>query len=385
MERDTGDIETWDAIPIPMNVLRGIHSYGYEKPSPIQCKAIIPIMNGGDVIAQAQSGTGKTGAFTIGLLSRLDYDKKGIQAIVISPTRELSQQTKHVIDSIGTFCKGLSTRLFVGGTSTQDDIHSIKYENPNVIVGCTGRIYDMMGRNPTYFENISIVIVDEADDMLSGGFEEQLYNIFKFLQHDTQIVLFSATMPPEISTITSKFMRNPTEILVEAEKLTLDGIHQYYVSLLGDNDKLDTLKDLFGLLTVAQTIIYCNTLEKVQSLYEYMNTDGFPVARLHSGMSREERVESYESFRAGKQRILISSNVTARGIDIQQVSTVINFDLPKCVHNYLHRIGRSGRWGRKGTAINFVTKYDTRYMEDIERHYSTQIKELPTDWDKYVS
>ena len=385
MERDTGDIETWDAIPLPMNVLRGIHSYGYEKPSPIQCKAIIPIMNGGDVIAQAQSGTGKTGAFTIGLLSRLDYEKKGIQAIVISPTRELSQQTKHVIDSIGTFCKGLSTRLFVGGTSTQDDIHSIKYENPNVIVGCTGRIYDMMGRNPTYFENISIVIVDEADDMLSGGFEEQLYNIFKFLQHDTQIVLFSATMPPEISTITSKFMRNPTEILVEAEKLTLDGIHQYYVSLLGDNDKLDTLKDLFGLLTVAQTIIYCNTLEKVQSLYEYMNTDGFPVARLHSGMTREERTESYESFRTGKQRILISSNVTARGIDIQQVSTVINFDLPKCVHNYLHRIGRSGRWGRKGTAINFVTKYDTRYMEDIERHYSTQIKELPTDWDKYVS
>jgi translation initiation factor 4A len=385
MEPVADKVESWDSMNIPMNVMRGIHSYGYEKPSPIQCKAIIPIMNGGDVIAQAQSGTGKTGAFTIGLLSKLDYDKKGIQAIVISPTRELSQQTKKVIDSIGTFCNGLSTRLFVGGTSTQDDIRSIKYENPNVIVGCTGRIYDMMERNPRYFENISIVIVDEADDMLSGGFEEQLYNIFKFLQHDTQIVLFSATMPHEISNITSKFMRNPTEILVEAEKLTLEGIHQYYVSLSGDNDKLDTLKDLFGMLTVAQTIIYCNTLEKVELLYGYMRDDGFPVTRLHSGMSRDERTESYESFRSGKQRILISSNVTARGIDIQQVSTVINFDVPKCVHNYLHRIGRSGRWGRKGTAINFITKYDSRYIRDIERHYSTEIKELPIDWDKYVS
>lgn len=384
MESSEEDASSWDDIGVSMDVLRGIHSYGYEKPSPIQSKSITPIINGGDVIAQAQSGTGKTGAFTIGLLSRIDLDKKGIQAVVISPTRELSQQTKNVIDSIGTFCKGLNTKLLVGGTSTRDDIHDIKYNTPNVIVGCTGRIYDMMERNPKYFDHISIVIVDEADDMLSGGFEEQLYNIFKFLQHDTQIVLFSATLPQELSNITSKFMRNPTEILVKAEKLTLEGIHQYYVSLVDDNDKMDTIKDLFGLLNVSQTIIYCNTMEKVQALYEYMVEDGFSITRLHSGMTRDERTESYNAFRSGKQRILISSNVTARGIDIQQVSTVINFDIPKCVNTYLHRIGRSGRWGRKGTAINFVTKYDIRYIDDIEKHYSTKIEELPLDWDKYV-
>jgi translation initiation factor 4A len=242
----------------------------------------------------------------------------------------------------------------------------------------------MMDRNPTHFSDISLVIVDEADDMLSGGFEIQLYNIFKFLHTNTQIVLFSATIPQEIYNITAKFMRNPTEILVKSEKLTLDGIKQYYISLDSDQDKLDTLKDLFGMLNVSQTIIYCNTLDKVQMLYEFMTADGFPVSRLHSGMNKEDRHASYESFRAGKNRILISSNVTARGIDIQQVSTVINFDVPKCVHNYLHRIGRSGRWGRKGVAINFANKYDMMCISDIEKHYGSSIKELPMDWDKYV-
>jgi len=376
--------ETWDSLSIPLSVLRGIHSYGFEKPSPIQLQSIRPIIDGGDVIAQAQSGTGKTGAFTIGLLSRLDVNAKGIQVVVISPTRELSQQTKSVIDSIGSFCKGLKTKLLVGGTSTQEDINSIRYNTPNVVIGCTGRIYDMMERNPGHFSDISLVVVDEADDMLSGGFEIQLYSIFKFLHTNTQIVLFSATLPKEIYDITCKFMREPTEILVKAEQLTLDGIRQYYISLDSDNDKLDTLKDLFGMLNVSQTIIYCNTVDKVQMLYEFMMNDGFPVSRLHSGMSKEERHDSYESFRSGKNRILISSNVSSRGIDVQQVSTVINFEVPKCVHNYLHRIGRSGRWGRKGVAINFANRYDMMSIQDIEKHYKSSIKELPIDWDKYV-
>ena len=382
---DVSKIDSWDSLSIPLQVLRGVHSYGFEKPSPIQCQAIQPIIAGGDVIAQAQSGTGKTGAFTIGLLSRLDFSVEGIQVVVISPTRELSQQTKNVIDSIGSFCKGLKTKLLVGGTSTQEDIRSIRHNTPNVVIGCTGRIYDMMERNPEHFSDISLVIVDEADDMLSGGFELQLYNIFKFLHTNTQIVLFSATIPQEIYNITAKFMRNPTEILVKSEKLTLDGIRQYYISLDTDQDKLDTLKDLFGMLNVSQTIIYCNTLEKVQMLYEFMTEDGFPVSRLHSGMNKEDRHDSYEAFRVGKNRILISSNVTARGIDIQQVSTVINFDVPKCVHNYLHRIGRSGRWGRKGVAINFANKYDMMSISEIEKHYASSIKELPMDWDKYVA
>ena len=220
--------------------------------------------------------------------------------------------------------------------------------------------------------------------MLSSGFKEQIFNIFQMLPQDVQVALFSATMPPDIRTLTDKFMRSPTEVLVKAEQLTLEGISQYYITMSTDSDKFECLKDLFGSIVVAQTIVYCNSVRRVQHLWESMDAEGFPACPIHSGMSKQERDHSFKQFKSGNVRVLISSDVTARGIDVQQVSTVINFDVPRCVHTYLHRIGRSGRWGRKGVGISFVTQRDIGAMRDIEEHYSTAISEMPEDWAKVL-
>ena len=176
-------------------------------------------------------------------------------------------------------------------------------------------------------------------------------------------------------------MRNPVEIFVKAEQLTLEGINQFYVTLDNDNQKYDTLKDIYGNISISQCIIYCNSIKRVSDLYEAMVMDNFPVCHIHSSMDKQERTKNYMDFKSGKFRVLISSNVTSRGIDIQQVSTVINFDVPRCVHTYLHRIGRSGRWGRKGVGINFVTQRDARALKDVEEYYGTQIKELTSTFN----
>lgn len=374
------EIESWDQLDIDPLILRGIYAYGFENPSPIQKKAIIPMTNKRDIIAQAQSGTGKTGCFTIGTLATIDTTKNEVQAMILSPTRELSQQTKSVIDSLGNFMKGLKTQLLIGGTSTDACIKQLQDNTPHIVVGCPGRVYDMLRRKKIKQSTLKLIVLDEADEMLSSGFKEQVYNIFQYMPSEIQVALFSATMPNDLVTLTDKFMRNPIKVLVKAEQLTLEGISQFFVAVDGDDIKYDCLKDLFGSISLSQCIIYCNSVKRVQDLYDAMISDNYPVCQIHSGMSKEDRANSYKEFKGGRQRVLISSNVTARGIDVQQVSTVINFDLPKCVHTYLHRIGRSGRWGRKGIGINFVTKRDIRKLKEIEQHYQTQIREMPSDW-----
>jgi superfamily II DNA/RNA helicase len=256
----------------------------------------------------------------------------------------------------------------------------IRENTPHVVIGCPGRIHDFLKRKKLNTKDFSILVLDEADELLSSGFKEQVYNIFQFMPPNIQVTLFSATMPDELSNLTSKFMRNPVRILVKSEQLTLEGIKQYYVALENDDQKYETLKDIYSGLTLSQSIIYCNSVKRVNDLYNAMNSDEFPVCQIHSSMDKDERLRNYEDFRSGKHRVLISSNVTARGIDIQQVSTVINFDVPNCVHTYLHRIGRSGRWGRKGVGINFITQRDLRMIKDIENHYHTKIDELNENW-----
>ena len=373
--------ESWDdkCVNLDRKLLRGIYSYGFEKPSPIQKQAVIPMTIGRDVIAQAQSGTGKTGAFTVGTLQLIDDSKPETQAIILSPTRELSRQTYDVLCSLSSLLK-TNIKLLIGGTSTENDIRDLREKTPHIIVGCPGRIHDMARRKHFDSKTIKLIVLDEADEMLSAGFKEQVYNIFQYLRNDVQIGLFSATMPVELSTLTEKFMRDPIKILVKQEMLTLEGISQYYIGLEDDAMKYSTLRDIFKIISVSQCIIYCNSVKRVNDLYEAMTEDKFPVCTIHSSMEREERSKSYEEFKSGKYRVLISSNVTARGIDIQQVSTVINFDIPKCVHTYLHRIGRSGRWGRKGVGINFVTKRDIPRIKQIEKHYGTQIEEMPQEF-----
>jgi len=375
----TNTFEKWDDdnVNIKTNLLRGIYGNGFEQPSPIQKQAIIPMIQGKDLIAQAQSGTGKTGAFTIGMLQCIDESIQETQAIILSPTRELASQTNHVINTLGKMMH-IKTSLTTGTNSVNDNIKEIE-QKPHIIVGCPGRLNDMLRRHKVNINKLKLIILDEADEMLSVGFKDQVYQIFQYLPETITVSLFSATLPKELEELTNKFMRDPIKILVKNEMLTLEGISQYYIALDTDNDKFNTIKDLFGWISSSQAIIYCNSLKRVSDLYSAMIKDEFPVCCIHSGMDKEQRNETYNDFKNGKHRVCISSNVTARGIDIQQVSTVINFDIPKCAHTYLHRIGRSGRWGRKGVAINFVTKYDIHIMRGIEQLYETEIKELTQD------
>tara|TARA_B110000093_G_scaffold116020_1_gene124287 strand:+ start:1501 stop:2637 length:1137 start_codon:yes stop_codon:yes gene_type:complete len=376
METNNAIVQNWDDLELHTDLLRGIYAYGFEKPSEIQKKAIYPIISKKDVIAQAQSGTGKTGSFSISSLQLVDVDIKETQILIIAPTRELASQIHGVITTLGSCMDGLITKLLVGGTSVQSDIESIKKNKPHVVVGCTGRIYDLMMRKKLNVHTVKLFVLDECDVMLSGKFKDQIYEIFQYFNQEVQVAVFSATLPIHVVELTDKFMRDPVKIIMKPEELSLDGIEQTFVAVENDNQKFETLKHLFSTLCVNQSIIYCNSVNRVVDLYDAMKKDGFSVSCIHSNMDKTDREDVFKQFRKGDTRVLISSDITARGIDIQQVSTVINFDITGSVHTYLHRIGRSGRYGRKGLAINFVTRNDIRQMKYIEDFYKIEIGEL---------
>lgn len=373
-------IESWDDLNLKTDLLRGIYNYGFENPSNIQKQAILPIIQGKEIIAQAQSGCGKTGTFAISSLQIVDTQVNKTQVLIIAPTHELAKQIAMVTQSIGDSIAGLRVKTMVGGTSIRQETEDLKTNVPHIIVGSAGRIYDMIRRHAINVNDVKLFVLDEADEMLSRGFKDQIYNIFQYFSDSVQVALFSATVPDEMLIVANKFMRNPETIRVENEKLSLAGIQQYFAAMQDDNAKYEMLKQIFGQLSVNQSIIYANSVGRVTDLYDSMIRDGFSVCCIHSSMRKEDREKAFYEFRTGVYRVLISSNVTARGIDIQQVSTVINFDIPNCVHNYLHRIGRSGRWGRKGLAINFITRHDISMLKRIESHYKTDIKELPSDF-----
>ncbi len=369
-------IQNFDELDIPCDLLRGIFGYGFESPSPIQSTAILPIIAKRNLIAQAQSGTGKTGAFTVGCLALIDLKIKQTQVLILSPTRELAGQIAEVVIKIGAMMSGLHVKTIIGGTHIRDDALNLKNMVPHVIVGCPGRVHDMIGRKYINLVGLKLIILDEADEMLSIGFEDQVYNIFQCLPESAQVALFSATLPPNILRLSEKFMHDPVNISVAPEKLSLDGIKQNYVLVHDDQQKYDTIKDLYQNISMAQCIIYCNTVSRVTHLYEAMTNDSFPVCCIHGKQEKADRDKAFQAFKCGECRVLISSDITARGIDVQQVNMVINFDVPSNMQTYLHRIGRSGRWGRKGTAINLATKRDKFLLEDLEGYYCCQIGEL---------
>jgi translation initiation factor 4A len=379
------EFESWDELDINPKLLRGIYAYGFEEPSPIQKKSIIPIIQGRDIMGQAQSGTGKTGAFSIGTLQQIDEKLNEIQAVIITPTHELARQNLDVCSAIASFTK-IRIHLLIGGSSIEQDKERLQSssQKSHLVVGCPGRIHDMMRRGWFDTKFVKLIVLDEADEMLSSCFQEQVHSIFQYLNSDFQVGLFSATIPEEVKTLSEKFMRNPVNIFVKTDMLTLEGLKQYYIALDDDQQKYITLKDLFESLNISQTIIYCNSIKRVQDLTDAMRQDNFPVICIHSSMKHNERKEAITKFKSGEYRVLISSDVTSRGIDIQQVSVVINFDLCKNKHTYLHRIGRSARWGRKGVAINFITKRDMARMKEIEQWYHTEIEELPSDFTKHI-
>jgi translation initiation factor 4A len=374
---------TFDDMPLPQTLLRGIYAHGFEKPSNIQQKAIVPLARGGDIIAQSQSGTGKTGAFTIGLLARADFSVPNLQVVILSPTRELASQTQSIISSIGEFMGSKSfCQLFVGGTKVQDDIRKLQ-ARPIVAVGTPGRIWDLIERGDFQTQHLKLLVLDEADEMLSAGFSEQIYSIFKFLPNTIQVALFSATIPDDVLEITTKFMRNPIKILMKKETVTLEGIKQFYIEV-EKPEKIETLMDLYDSISVAQSVIFVNTKNSADFVAAQLNEKGKTVSCIHSDMKREERDRVMEQFRSGSSRVLVTTDLVARGIDIQHVNIVINFDISDNKENYIHRIGRCGRYGKKGVAINLVSTDDRENMRAIESHYKTRIEELPMDFTSYL-
>ena len=370
--------ETFDEMGLPDTLLRGIYAHGFEKPSMIQRKAIVPIREGRDVLAQAQSGTGKTGAFSIGAMCRVDPTLKKPQILVLVPTRELAQQIEYVATHLGSHLP-LSVYAATGGTPLGTDLRALE-RGAQYVIGTPGRIYDLMHRGALQRQHLKVLIMDEADQMLEDRFREQVLCILQLgFPKDTRIALFSATMPQEVIEFSEKLLQNPVRILVPPEEVTLDGIKQYYVELQREDWKYEVLCDLYQQLNINQAIIYCNKRQKVEWLAEKMSAQGFPLSFIHGEMDVEERRRRMTDFRKGGIRVLISTDLLARGIDVQQVSLVINYELPVQRENYVHRIGRSGRFGRKGVAINLLVGDEMKLMKEIETHYATTLVTLPED------
>lgn len=370
------EVETFDELGLNKELLRGIYGYGFEKPSPIQQKAILPIIQSRDVLAQAQSGTGKTATFAIGTLQLVDTKLNEVQTLILAPTRELATQIFDIYKFLGEFLK-IKAHVFIGGTNVKNDIKVLE-NGVHVVIGTPGRVLDMIKKQYLKLSYLKNFVLDEADEMLSKGFLENMKEVISYISKDCRVCLFSATMPKEIVALTNLFMTNPAKILVKNEQLTLDGIKQYFL-LLKKDWKMEALFDLYKNLDIAQAIIFCNSKKTVDSLAEEMKKAGHMVSSISSGLEMSERDKIMKEFRAGATRVLITTDLLARGIDVQQVSIVINYELPNQKETYIHRIGRSGRFGRKGTAINFVTPEEKDQLEEIQNFYNTTIEPLPHD------
>jgi len=379
---------TFDSMGLSEEILRGIYANGFEKPSAIQQRGIVPIKEKRDILAQAQSGTGKTGTFVTGSLTRVDPALKQVQVLVLAPVRELAQQIHDVAVQISKYMNnkaGLSVYSATGGTPLRDDIRAIE-RGCQFLVGTPGRIYDLMNRNILSREHIKVLVMDEADQMLEDRFKEQVMCILqKGFPATTQVALFSATMAKDVIEVANSMLRNPVKILVDAKEVPLDGIKQLYVELEKENWKFDVLCDLYSQLTISQALVYVNERKKADLLAEKMAQQGFPLSVIHGEMDVNERKKRMAEFRSGEVRVMISTDMLARGIDVQQVSLVINYELPIEKENYIHRIGRAGRFGRKGVTINLISPEDKRAKDEIEQHWSINMLPLPQDLASVMS
>lgn len=368
---------TFEAMALKSELLKGIYAYGFEAPLAIQSRAIAQIIAGRDTIAQAQSGTGKTATFSIGMLQVIEPKAKQCQALVLSPTRELAAQIHSVIENLGSYMQ-IQAHACTGGKQVGADTKALA-RGPHIVSGTPGRVLDVMKRRNLSPRAVKMLVLDEADELMTKGFKEQIYDIYRQLPATVQVVVVSATLPREVLEMTGKFTKDPVKILVKQEHVSLEGISQYRVQCEQEQWKFDTLCDLYDSLTITQAVIFCNTKSKVTWLADQLRRANFAVVAMHGDMKQDERDAIMSDFRRGASRVLISTDVWARGIDVQQVSLVINYDLPLDKENYIHRIGRSGRFGRKGVAINLLTLDDEAELRALEKHYKIKIREMPLD------
>jgi translation initiation factor 4A len=378
MNSEFVEYESFDTMELSEELLRGIYANGFNTPSAIQKKGIMPIKSGRDLLAQAQSGTGKTGTFSIGSLCRVDPKLKAVQVLVLAPTRELAQQIKNVASAISQYM-GVTVHAASGGSPLREDSRAID-RGCQFLVGTPGRIYDLMERNILKRDNIRVLVLDEADQMLEDRFKEQVMCILqKGFPKDTRIALFSATMDTPVREVADQLLSNPVKILISPDAVPLDGIKQYYVQVDAEEWKVEVLADLYKQLTISQALIYCNARKTAEKLAEKMTALGFPLCCIHGEMDAADRKKRMDEFRTGETRVMISTDLLARGIDVQQVSLVINYELPVEKENYIHRMGRAGRFGRKGVTINILLKAEVSLMEELKEHYKFPVSEMPAN------
>jgi len=382
--KDTKEITEFNSFDdmefLNFELMKGIFDYGFQSPSKIQNLTIKNIFDGYDIIAQSQSGTGKTGAFTIGALSVIDVNINHPQIIILATTRELATQIHFVISNISKHMN-IRISLAIGGTkivneNTRDPYKHIRQSH--ILIGTPGRIFDYIERKAFNPKKIKMFIMDEADALLKDDFVEQIKTIFNQLDSTCQVIIFSATYTDEILTIADSITNEPKKkILMKYEELSLDLIKQYKVEVLYDNYKYATLTDLYTKLQIGQCIIFVNSISSANMLEKRLIKDGFGVSKIHGELETDKRTSVLKDFRIGLARVLIATDVLSRGIDIEQIGIVINYDLPRDFAQYIHRIGRSGRFGKIGVAINFITDHDHNNLKDLEKHYKIKIDDMP--------
>lgn len=358
--------------------MKGIHGAGFERPSPIQEETIPVALTSRDILARAKNGTGKTAAFLIPTLEKIDAKNPKTQALILVPTRELALQTSQVCKTLGKFL-GINVMVTTGGTGLKDDIIRLN-EAVHIMVGTPGRIADLARKEVLDLKECVTVVMDEADKLLSPEFTPTIEELLNFLSNDRQVMLFSATFPIIVKSFKDKHMRNPYEINL-MDELTLRGITQYYC-FVEEKQKVHCLNTLFSKLQINQSIIFCNSTNRVELLAKKITELGYSCFYSHAKMMQQNRNRVFHDFRNGVCRNLVCSDLLTRGIDIQAVNVVINFDFPKNAETYLHRIGRSGRYGHLGIAINLINWDDRFNLYKIEQELGTEIEAIPQSIDK---
>merc|ERR1711988_313793 len=365
------------------HLLNGIAALGWNNPSPIQQRVIPVLLDNFDILAQAQSGTGKTGSFSISAIQKLlTINDKNSKVLILSPTKELAEQTYKIIQDLEYYCPNIMCNKFTGGVDRRVDFKNLE-KGTNILSGTPGRILDLLTLKRLESKDIVLIIIDEADEMLSKDFEADLKKIVRSLNHDVQIALISATVPDQIVNLSEAILNKNRKKIIKMNnsELTLEGIQQFHICMQKDEDKFEVLEDLYKSFTFGQVVVFCSTIERVIFLDNYMKERNHTVDSIHGNMSQEERQTAMGKFRLGTSKILISTDLIARGIDVQQVSIVFNFDMPLEKETYIHRIGRSGRYGRKGFAISFVMQDQLPYINEIEKWYETEIPPLPIEYE----
>jgi len=359
-------------------LLMGIFEKGFEKPSPIQEEAIPIALAGRNILARAKNGTGKTAAFVIPCLEKLDPEKASLQTLILLPTRELAMQTSAIIKELGKHLN-INVMVTTGGTNLRDDIMRL-YNTVHIMVATPGRILDLAGKGVAKLGEVRTVVMDEADKLLSPEFQPLLEQLISMCHKDHQIMLFSATFPVTVKDFKDRFVKNPYEINL-MEELTLKGVTQYY-AYVEERQKVFCLNTLFSKLEINQSMIFCNSVNRVELLAKKITQLRYSCFYIHAKMLQQHRNRVFHEFRNGATRHLVSSDLFTRGIDIQSVNVVINFDFPKNSETYLHRIGRSGRFGHLGLAINLITNEDRYNLFRIEQELGTEIKPIPAQIDR---